>query len=1504
MTSRLLILLLSAALSLPLVAQTLPGDLDQSRQVDLHDLDILAAYWPDADCAEPNACALADLDLSSDINFLDYARLAHRWRLRDLITLDTHSLTPLQTLSITVQPVTTSCSLTVETPAGDLHTFAASVTDGVATASYVPSYLLGDYHLTALVDDTMPSETETFQVAYPATGQIQTTSFQASTLEYLPGENITFNVALADQLGQPLADFSGNYHDSLPNLGAGGLYIQRKIIAIDPNNNLIARLYVYFDTTGAPNIFGNNYAHIYAGTTINISLFAGDGSSTLDPAITVAPGFWNNDDNALTASITDNRWSVEVLSTIFQKEKIAYLDVTIPQAKSLSDVSFAVDYIKYNHNSGIGDRVYINNTFVAENQFPPGYEFTTGYKFSSLGRLPIHLPLNPKPQGLIFYYINYVDFPGHTLNHGNLASSQGDYTNTWKWNHTFDTTASVACYADKYGYTHACPNPLTLTLETVTRENLFLLDYNLDQRLYSVGDSRTFTATLKDEYANNVPGFRLAESVTDSNSGKLSIVSRNVATDELGNQVVRLLLYFDSTGSWSNIYPPTAVDISLFGPDGKSGLPLTIAVTPGSINADGYISYSLSETDRVYNWHVQVDTGFAGRDCQLFLDIAIPPTNSPSEVIYAVNHILYTSNPDWADFITIKNTTLPMSQFASSGAYNLYEFTTGDCFASLGFFPLYLSLNPNDASLYIKMDADPNNHTPLDGTLNDNSGAYTYTHAWPAAGGDNYTTAMAVSKYGYFNNKNHTTENITLYFSGEPRYLGGLDTQPVMIGDTYQVNLHDHFYIEPNYIDVEYLSSHPALVINANIAEFSPLSTDDTIYDLVITARKISDPLVAVACPPFTLYAANCADSYDCVTGEPNTFRACVQYQCQTYQLQNTYHNHPQGVDLSLLNETLSLSNPFPDPNQLVQICAEIANTSTTNIFDVTVNFYLDQVATTPIGSHTFNVLPTTYLGLPFRTETACIDWNVPHELQGPHRIWAEVWGDYPLAMQEDMVSNNYAVVDFFVNQPNIADPSVFGQCPASAAPLTTTPDPAPAQTCTTAYIRIPIAVRVCEDETLCGPVTGYELSYWDTLYWPSWSGYCQEFDVPQEAITDFIRTYETLVGLGSGGAGSSLPSLTDIPGILQPEGWSDGWLPCHPEPTLFPYILYSGLGAAPCGGLCPVSAWDCGQGVSFQPRFSSPYYNAYAFNVSGGAQRITRCHTEPDFIEVPYQICFPDDPDGEPGEPDQPFNVPFNPFAGAPGGPEAGYGGAGFAPSGPQGGPPIEFILTGPPLDPNDNILPLECVFCSTGSDTSNSTADTIHCYPDPCALALHHSHEIPYLSLDQLAQTVAQTIWTRNSNQTTSPPALCAALDNTHYPDYTLQPGQQVPDFRLPDADNHLRSLRHYRDQQLLLVFGDTRCPHCATLIPRLNSLAHTANPDALKVLFVAVGANAATAQQFIRDNGINFDVLLDARSRLARRFNINSVPQAFVISPTGLIQYATTHDGPTLWSLLAES
>jgi len=317
---------------------------------------------------------------------------------------------------------------------------------------------------------------------------------------------------------------------------------------------------------------------------------------------------------------------------------------------------------------------------------------------------------------------------------------------------------------------------------------------------------------------------------------------------------------------------------------------------------------------------------------------------------------------------------------------------------------------------------------------------------------------------------------------------------------------------------------------------------------------------------------------------------------------------------------------------------------------------------------------------------------------------------------------------------------------------------------------------------------------------------------------------------------------------------------------------MYAGVIDPGCGGLCPVSTWDCGQGVHFEPRFSSPYYNAYAFNVVGGAMKITRCNTEVDYVRIPYQICVP----GDPQDPNDPFNVPFAPFGGGPGGELGGYGGNGFSGSGPGGGPPLRFEL-GPPTDPNGTPLPYTCMFCSTGTAVSHSASpDYIHCVPVEAGSL---SYGLPAVAAESV-------------------PSAAIELESEHG---AAALGRPAPDFTLYAADGSPVALSSLRGHKVILVFGRTDCPHCLSKIPLLNRLE---SAEKGTVIFIALGTAPAAVPGFQQDYQIAFQVLADPTRRIGSVYGIRAVPEVFLVDAEGIILYAGPKQGPYIWKYLADS
>ena len=120
------------------------------------------------------------------------------------------------------------------------------------------------------------------------------------------------------------------------------------------------------------------------------------------------------------------------------------------------------------------------------------------------------------------------------------------------------------------------------------------------------------------------------------------------------------------------------------------------------------------------------------------------------------------------------------------------------------------------------------------------------------------------------------------------------------------------------------------------------------------------------------------------------------------------------------------------------------------------------------------------------------------------------------------------------------------------------------------------------------------------------------------------------------------------------------------------------------------------------------------------------------------------------------------------------------------------------------------------------------------------------------------------------------------------------------LPDIYGKLRRLSTQRDKDVLLVFGNTSCPHCSDKISLLNKIDNESAGD-FEVIFVALGATVDVAKNYVKDRGIKFNVLADTFGLTGKAYGVNYVPEAFIIDRDGVIQYSGSEDGPAIWQIL---
>jgi peroxiredoxin len=117
----------------------------------------------------------------------------------------------------------------------------------------------------------------------------------------------------------------------------------------------------------------------------------------------------------------------------------------------------------------------------------------------------------------------------------------------------------------------------------------------------------------------------------------------------------------------------------------------------------------------------------------------------------------------------------------------------------------------------------------------------------------------------------------------------------------------------------------------------------------------------------------------------------------------------------------------------------------------------------------------------------------------------------------------------------------------------------------------------------------------------------------------------------------------------------------------------------------------------------------------------------------------------------------------------------------------------------------------------------------------------------------------------------------------------GKLAPNFTLNDAaTGKAMALDDYQGQPVVVMFWATWCGYCRREMPSLQAVHNRYKDRGLIILAVDVGESAAQAQAFGKDLGITFSLLDDARSEVARLYNISAFPSNVFIAADGRIDH----------------
>jgi peroxiredoxin len=114
---------------------------------------------------------------------------------------------------------------------------------------------------------------------------------------------------------------------------------------------------------------------------------------------------------------------------------------------------------------------------------------------------------------------------------------------------------------------------------------------------------------------------------------------------------------------------------------------------------------------------------------------------------------------------------------------------------------------------------------------------------------------------------------------------------------------------------------------------------------------------------------------------------------------------------------------------------------------------------------------------------------------------------------------------------------------------------------------------------------------------------------------------------------------------------------------------------------------------------------------------------------------------------------------------------------------------------------------------------------------------------------------------------------------------PGEMARPFTLPDLEDRPVSLSSFKGRLVLLHFWATWCPTCRQEMGLLEE-ASRAHPEKLVILGINLGEKRSRVQAYVKEAGITFPILRDARGKVAAAYDVLSLPITLVVSPEGRI------------------
>jgi len=117
------------------------------------------------------------------------------------------------------------------------------------------------------------------------------------------------------------------------------------------------------------------------------------------------------------------------------------------------------------------------------------------------------------------------------------------------------------------------------------------------------------------------------------------------------------------------------------------------------------------------------------------------------------------------------------------------------------------------------------------------------------------------------------------------------------------------------------------------------------------------------------------------------------------------------------------------------------------------------------------------------------------------------------------------------------------------------------------------------------------------------------------------------------------------------------------------------------------------------------------------------------------------------------------------------------------------------------------------------------------------------------------------------------------------SAEAGNPAPDFALQDVNGKDVSLADYKGNVIMVNFWATWCGPCKREIPDFVELQKTYGGKGLKIVGIALD-DPSEVNAFVKNERLNYDVLIGTDEVAMRYGNIRSIPTTFLVDREGKI------------------